>query len=103
MKIRPPVARRPFYIRGNQGQATFLARFPLGRRACNREMKLLMLRRAFRFVDRMVFLVGPQNLRSRRAMEKTGAMPVGTRPDAGGRDSLMYEITSRAFAQRELS
>src|SRR5437763_64260 len=47
-------------------------------RACwggsyNRELKSLMLDHAFRFVDRVVFVVGENNLRSQKALEKIGA------------------------------
>jgi RimJ/RimL family protein N-acetyltransferase len=70
---------------------TFLARSHWGG-AYNREMKRLMLEHAFQFVDRVVFLVGPQNLRSQKALEKIGALRAGSRPDATGRDSLVYEI-----------
>src|ERR671936_755412 len=48
---------------------TFLARSHWGG-AYNREMKRLMLGHAFRFVNSVVFLVGPTNFRSRRAVEK---------------------------------
>lgn len=77
---------------------TFLARSHWGG-AYNREMKYLMLRHAFRFVNRVIFLVGPQNLRSQRAMEKIGGVRAGSRPDAGGQDSFVYEITSSMFAR----
>jgi RimJ/RimL family protein N-acetyltransferase len=39
----------------------------------NRELKSLMLRHAFRFVDRVLFVVGENNIRSQRALEKIGA------------------------------
>src|SRR5437762_12288056 len=39
----------------------------------NRELKSLMLDHAFRFVDRVVFVVGENNVRSQRALEKIGA------------------------------
>lgn len=39
----------------------------------NRELKSLMLNHAFRFVDRVVFVVGENNLRSQKALEKIGA------------------------------
>jgi RimJ/RimL family protein N-acetyltransferase len=71
---------------------TFLARSHWGG-VYNREMKQLMLRHAFRVVSRVIFLVGPQNLRSQRALEKIGAVRVGSRLDAGGRPSFVYEIT----------
>jgi RimJ/RimL family protein N-acetyltransferase len=75
---------------------TFLARSCWGG-AYNREMKELMLRHAFRFVDNVVFLVGPQNVRSRRAMEKIGGALVGSR-NRQGRESVVYRITAAAFA-----
>src|SRR5205823_4457282 len=59
---------------------TFLARSHWGG-LFNGEMKRLMLRHAFRFVDRVLFLVGPQNLRSQKAVEKIGGVRVGSRPD----------------------
>jgi len=76
---------------------TFLARSHWGGRY-NGEMKQLMLQHAFRFVDRVVFLVGLHNRRSQRAVEKLGGVRVGSRPDASGRDSIVYEITAAAFA-----
>ena len=76
---------------------TFLARSYWGGRY-NGEMKQLMLQHAFRFVDRVVFLVGLHNRRSQRAVEKLGGVRVGSRPDASGRDSIVYEITAATFA-----
>jgi N-acetyltransferase len=73
---------------------TFLARSHWGG-IYNGEMKQLMLRHAFRFVSSVIFLVGPQNLRSQRAVEKTGGVRVG--PDGGGRDSFVYQITASTF------
>lgn len=72
---------------------TFLARSHWGG-VYNREMKQLMLRHAFKFVNTVVFLVGPQNIRSQRAMEKIGGIRAGSRLDASGRESLVYEITA---------
>jgi N-acetyltransferase len=72
---------------------TFLARSHWGGKY-NREMKQLMLRHAFRFVKRVVFLIGPQNVRSQKAIERLGGVRVGSRPDTAGRDSYVYEITS---------
>ena len=70
---------------------TFLARSHWGGRY-NGEMKQLMLRHAFQFVHRVIFLVGVNNRRSQRAVEKIGGVRVGARPDANGRDSYVYEI-----------
>jgi len=51
----------------------------------NREMKELMLRHAFQYVRSVVFLVGPNNMRSQHAMEKIGGMRLGmTRREPGG-------------------
>jgi RimJ/RimL family protein N-acetyltransferase len=77
---------------------TFLARSHWGGRY-NGEMKRLMLQHAFQFVNSVVFLIGPNNLRSRRAVEKIGGVLVGSRPDATGRESVVYQITAAMFAQ----
>jgi RimJ/RimL family protein N-acetyltransferase len=77
---------------------TFLARSHWGG-DYNREMKELMLRHAFQFVDRVVFLIGPQNLRSQRAVEKIGGVRIGSRRDGSGRESLVYLITASEFAE----
>src|SRR5438128_2752155 len=71
---------------------TFLARSHWGG-VYNREMKQLMLRHAFQYVNSVIFLVGPQNLRSQRAMEKIGGFRAGSRRDGGGRESFVYQIT----------
>jgi RimJ/RimL family protein N-acetyltransferase len=71
---------------------SFLARSHWGG-AYNGEMKQLMVRHAFRFVDHVVLLVTPGNRRSQRAVEKIGGIRVGTRPDAAGRESYVYRIT----------
>jgi N-acetyltransferase len=72
---------------------TFLARSHWGG-AYNREMKQLMLRYALRFVKSVVFLVGPQNWRSQRAMEKIGGVRIESRRGADGRESVVYRITA---------
>jgi N-acetyltransferase len=56
---------------------TFLARKYWGGRY-NREMKQLMLEHAFKFVENVVFFVGENNIRSRKATEKIGAVKSGT-------------------------
>lgn len=56
---------------------TFLARRYWGGRY-NAEMKRLLLNHAFRFVESVVFFVGEDNVRSQKAMEKVGAINVGT-------------------------
>lgn len=77
---------------------TFLARAYWGG-VYNGEMKRLMLQHAFRFVDRVIFLIGPLNLRSQRAIEKIGGVRAGSRADAGGRESFLYQITRSSFGQ----
>jgi N-acetyltransferase len=72
---------------------TFLARSHWGG-IYNNEMKQLMLRHAFRFVKTVVFRVGPQNLRSQRAVERIGGVRAGSRPDENGRDNFLYQITA---------
>ncbi len=85
---------------------TFLARSHWGG-FYNREMKQLMLRHAFKFVTSVIFLVGLQNLRSQRAVEKIGGIRVGSRPDGGGRDCFVYRITASnlldSFAQPRIA
>lgn len=61
---------------------TFLARSHWGGRY-NGELKELMLEHAFRFVDSVVFWVGPENFRSQRAVEKIGGMREPKRDEPG--------------------
>ena len=74
---------------------TFLARSYWGGKY-NAEMKRLMLGHAFQFVDSVVFLVGEQNFRSRRAVEKLGAVITGrrTKTDARGNvvENVVYQL-----------
>src|SRR3989442_1139437 len=56
---------------------TFLARKYWGGRY-NRELKRLLLNHGFKFVQSVVFFVGQDNLRSQKAMEKIGAIKLGT-------------------------
>jgi RimJ/RimL family protein N-acetyltransferase len=57
---------------------TFLARSHWGGKY-NGEMKRLMLAHAFQFVESVIFQVGPENIRSRRAVEKIGGVLAGRR------------------------
>ena len=76
---------------------TFLARSHWGGRY-NGEMKRLMLTHAFRFVRRVVFLVGPDNIRSQRAVERLGGVRAGMRRDAAsGRESVVFAMTADSF------
>ena len=70
---------------------TFLARSRWGG-AYNGEMKRLMLRHAFRFVTSVVFVIGPQNVRSRKAIEKIGGVLEGPRL-VRGRESVVYRLS----------
>jgi N-acetyltransferase len=72
---------------------TFLSRSHWGG-PYNQEMKQLMLGHAFRFVKSVIFLIGPENLRSQRAVEKIGAVRVGSRLDGSGQKSFVYQITA---------
>lgn len=77
---------------------TLLARHKWGG-AYNHEMKKLMLRHAFKFVERVIFLVGPANHRSQRALAKIGAVHLGSRIDEGGRERNAYQIDADTFRQ----
>jgi N-acetyltransferase len=75
---------------------TFLARSHWGG-PFNREMKHLMLRHAFQFVNRVVFLIGPENFRSRKAMENIGGVHVESGVADNGLAYVMYEIRASNF------
>ena len=81
---------------------TFLARRYWGGRY-NGEMKRLMLEHALQTVDRVLFIIGPENRRSRRAVEKIGAVYLRVAPDAKGRERVVYVLTKAAFAQGPLN
>jgi RimJ/RimL family protein N-acetyltransferase len=81
---------------------SFLARRCWGGRY-NGEMKRLMLEHAFKTVERVVFVIGPDNRRSRRAVEKIGGLYAGVRPNSNGRESVVYELTKSSFETRPLS
>lgn len=77
---------------------SFLARSRWGG-PYNAEMKRLMLAHAFRSVARVIFWVGPDNRRSRRALEKLGGVCLGVQADPRGHDSVLYEIRHERFAR----
>ena len=62
----------------------------------NRELKSLMLGHAFRFVDRVLFVVGEKNLRSQKALQQIGArfLKKAQLPGADGalRPNLIFVI-----------
>src|SRR6267143_561384 len=57
---------------------TFLARSHWGGKY-NAELKRLMLDHAFKFVESVVFLIGPTNVRSQKAVEKIGGVLIEAR------------------------
>jgi N-acetyltransferase len=63
----------------------------------NGEMKRLMLGHAFKTVEQVLFIIGVENHRSRRAVEKIGGVYIGDRSDAQGRERVVYELTKAAF------
>lgn len=73
---------------------SFLARSHWGGRY-NAEMKRLMLDHAFAYVERVVFIIGPENRRSRRAVEKIGGVLEGMRRDDTGSERVVYVIRKR--------
>ena len=64
----------------------------------NRQLKQLMLEHAFRFVDRVVFVVGENNIRSQKALAKIGAdfvKKVHLPADGGAiKTNLVYAIAT---------
>ena len=72
---------------------TFLARSHWGGEY-NGEVKALMFQHAFQFVDQVVLLISPTNVRSCRAAEKVGAVRSGSRLDASGRRSHVYAVSA---------
>jgi RimJ/RimL family protein N-acetyltransferase len=78
---------------------TFLARAYWGGRY-NGEMKRLMLDHAFQQVERVIFIIGPDNLRSQRAVEKIGGVRAGTAFDANGQEKVVYELTPALYERR---
>lgn len=85
---------------------TFLARSHWGG-GYNAEMKRLMIGHALGAVERVRFMVGADNIRSRRAMEKIGGLlngPAEQRIMAGIPVAhVQYEITRDSFAKGPLA
>ena len=79
---------------------SFLARAYWGGRY-NGEMKRLMLEHAFRYVQRVIFVIGPDNRRSQRAVEKIGGVRAGTTTDAQGRERVVDELTPALYARSQ--
>jgi|SRR5690554_442032 len=74
---------------------TFLARKYWGG-IYNGEMKRLMINHAFRFVDNVIFKIGPVNYRSRKAVEKIGAVFVEL-VNLNGKESVIYKINKQNY------
>lgn len=79
---------------------TFLKRSCWGGKF-NRELKHLMLNHAFKFVDTVLFDVGSENRRSRKALEKIGAILVrqDEKSDRLGKKivAMTYSLTKKDF------
>jgi RimJ/RimL family protein N-acetyltransferase len=80
----------------------FLARTCWGGRY-HGDMKRLMLAHAFRYVKKVIFIIGPENRRSQRAVEKLGGVRVRTTTDAQGEKRLVYELTPALYARAQPS
>ncbi|KYG61838.1 acetyltransferase [Bdellovibrio bacteriovorus] len=74
---------------------TFLARAYWGG-LYNCDLKRIMLLHAFKFVDNVIFEIGVNNLRSRRAIEKLGGRLTG-HVDLDGTPHVVYTITKSSF------
>lgn len=85
---------------------TFLERKYWGG-ATNRDIKRLMLRHAFQFVDRVVLIVGESNFRSQRAVEKIGGrrerMEPRPSPNGEQRMNVVFVITREDFQRSTLA
>ena len=85
---------------------SFLERSYWGR-GYNAEFKRLMLRHAFRHVDRVIFRVGAENAISRGAMTNIGGRLTGETffVERGGRpvEHVIFEITRADFASGQLA
>jgi RimJ/RimL family protein N-acetyltransferase len=84
---------------------TFLARSHWGGQY-NGELKRLMLDHAFRFVERVVFLIGPANVRSQKAVEKIGGVMIKRRQKiirGEAVEQVVYQITKPKTANLESS
>jgi RimJ/RimL family protein N-acetyltransferase len=78
---------------------TFLARSHWGG-AYNRSVKRMMIAHALSSFERVIFLIGVDNLRSRRAIEKIGAELVGQRVYPVGErlvEHAVYAMTREGF------
>jgi len=75
---------------------TFLARSCWGG-AYNRELKKLTVMHALQYVSTVEFLIGRDNIRSQRSVEKIGAEQVGERRKDDGSEMLVFTINRQTM------
>ncbi len=80
---------------------SFLARSYWGGKY-NAEMKRLMLDYAFKSVDRVLFVIGPNNIRSQQAIQRVGGVSVGLQT-VRGVENAVFEITRDAWTSNVLA
>jgi RimJ/RimL family protein N-acetyltransferase len=73
---------------------TFLARSHWGGKY-NGELKRLMLEHAFNFVESVVFLIGPTNFRSQKAVEKIGGVRIEPRNKTNSQGQTVENVVYR--------
>jgi RimJ/RimL family protein N-acetyltransferase len=73
---------------------TFLARSYWGGKY-NGQLKRLMLDHAFRFVENVVFVIGPSNFRSQKAVEKIGGVMINRRRTTNLRGETVEHVAYR--------
>jgi RimJ/RimL family protein N-acetyltransferase len=79
---------------------TFLGRDSWGGRT-NGEMKRLMLQHAFQSVQKVIFRIGPENIRSQKAVEKIGGTFTKKTTDSQGEEIWVYELTPEMYSPPE--
>ena len=93
----------------NETESSVLIGYTFIARSCwggnyNRSMKTLMLNHAFQFVNKVIFHVGENNIRSRKAMEKMGGVLTGSEPKAYYGEAVnmnvVFEITKDSWEKR---
>lgn len=63
----------------------------------NKELKSLMLGHAFKHVDRVFFNVGTDNQRSKKALEKIGAVQEAETAETSAAGKLLYSLSETDF------
>jgi len=72
---------------------SFLARSYWGG-VYNAEMKQLMLQHIFQFVNAVNFIIGPDNIRSQKAVKKIGGVKISSSFDENGEERVVYQINA---------